>query len=158
MDVSLFVTCVTDTLFPDTGKAIVGVLERLGHQVRFPVEQTCCGQMHVNSGYVEQALGLVERMIGVFADAEAVVSPSASCTALVREHYPELAERAGKPGLADEARALAKRTYELSEFLIDVLAVEDVGAVFPHRVAYHPSCHGLRMLGLGIDRCGSCGP
>lgn len=149
MNVSLFVTCVTDTLFPQTGQALVTVLERLGHTVSFPAEQTCCGQMHVNSGYAEEALPLVQRMIRLFAGAEVVVSPSASCAALVRTHYTELAERAGGPKLAAGARDLAERTYELSEFLLDVLGVEDVGAVFPHRVAYHPSCHGLRGLHLG---------
>lgn len=149
MKISLFITCVTDTLFPETGQALVSVLERLGHQVEFAPEQTCCGQMHVNSGYAEEALPLVKRMIRVFAEADAVVSPSASCTALVREHYPELARAAGGAELAAEARALAGRTYELSELLVDVLRVEDAGASFPHRVTYHPSCHGLRMLGLG---------
>ena len=149
MRVSLFITCVVDTLFPQTGQALVHVLERLGHQVELPLEQTCCGQMHVNSGYAEEALPLVERMIRIFERAEVIVSPSASCTALVREHYPELAARAGGAELAERARALAARTYEVSEFLVDLLGVEDVGASFPHRVTYHPSCHGLRMLDLG---------
>lgn len=149
MRISLFITCLTDTLFPQTGRALVTVLERLGHQVVFPEGQTCCGQMHVNSGYAEDALSLVHRMVGAFADAETVVSPSASCTAMVRERYPELAGRAGGESLAAEASSLAARTYELSELLIDVLGVVDVGASFPHRVAYHPSCHGLRALSLG---------
>ncbi len=130
MRVALFVTCFNDTLFPGTGRAVVEVLERLGHTVVFPEEQTCCGQMHGNSGYGEEAGRLAERMERVFAGYEAIVSPSASCTAFVREHT-------GLP------------VYELTELLIDVLGVEDVGAVFPHRVTYHPTCHGLRLLGLG---------
>ena len=149
MRISLFVTCVTDTLFPDTGEAVVTVLERLGHTVDFPVAQSCCGQMHVNSGYAAEAIGLVRRMVETFGDAEAVVCPSASCTALIREHYVQLAERTGDAALVAGARSLAERTFELSELLIDVLGVEDVGARFPHTVTYHASCHGLRMLRLG---------
>lgn len=148
MRIALFVTCVTDTLYPDTGRAVVQVLERLGHDVSFPSCQTCCGQMHVNAGYAREALSLVRRFVRGFADAEVVVSPSASCTALVRLHYARLAEEAGDDGLAREARALAGRVFELSELLIDHLAVEDVGAFYPHRVTYHASCHGLRMLHL----------
>jgi len=147
--IALFVTCVTDTLFPDTGRAVVGLLERLGHEVTFPTGQTCCGQMHVNAGYAREALPLVRRFLRDFGDADTVVSPSASCTALVRAHYPQLAEEAGDNGLARESRDLASRLFELSELLIDVLAVEDVGAFYPHRVTYHSSCHGLRTLNLG---------
>ena len=149
MRIALFITCVTDTLFPETGRAVVELLERLGHEVEFPLEQTCCGQMHVNSGYAPDALVLMRRFVRVFGDAETIVSPSASCTALVREHYPRLAEEAGDSGLASEARSLAGRLFELSELLVDRLGVEDVGASYPHRVTYHSSCHGLRMLGLG---------
>jgi L-lactate dehydrogenase complex protein LldE len=147
--IALFVTCVTDTLFPATGEAVVSVLERLGHDIDFPADQTCCGQMHINSGYAPQALALLKRMVRVFGDAELVVSPSASCTALIRTHYPKLAASTGDGGLVAAAQSLADRTYELSELLLDVLGVEDVGARFPHRVTYHPSCHGLRMLRLG---------
>jgi L-lactate dehydrogenase complex protein LldE len=147
--ISLFITCVTDTLFPDTGDAVVRILERLGQTVEFPAEQTCCGQMHINSGYAREARPLVARMVRAFAGAEVVVSPSASCTALIRGHYPALANATGDAALAAGARSLAERTYELSELLIDVLGVHDVGASFPHRVTYHPSCHGLRLLGLG---------
>src|SRR5438105_131282 len=114
MRVALFTTCVTDTLFPETGRAVVAVLERLGHEVDFPDAQTCCGQMHVNAGYAREAVPLISRMVRVFADAEVVVSPSASCTALIREHYPRLAEQAGDGALAGEAQSLAGRVFELS--------------------------------------------
>lgn len=148
MRITLFVTCITDTLYPDTGRAVVKVLERLGHDVSFPSAQTCCGQMHINAGYAREALPLVRRFVCDFADAELVVSPSASCTALVRLHYARLAEEAGDVGLTREARALAGRVFEFSELLVDHLALEDVGAFYPHRVTYHPSCHGLRLLHL----------
>jgi L-lactate dehydrogenase complex protein LldE len=131
--IALFITCFNDTLFPGTGRAVVEVLERLGHEVVFPVEQTCCGQMHANSGYLEEAQPLARRFERVFADEELVVSPSASCVAHLRHHG------AGLDG----------RLYELSELLVDVLGVEDVGAVFPHRVTYHPTCHSLRLLDVG---------
>lgn len=149
MRVALFITCLNDTLFPGTGRAVVTVLERLGHHVAFPLEQTCCGQLHVNAGYREEALPLVRRFVRVFADEETIVAPSGSCVALVREHYAHLAAEAGDAALAAEAEALAARTFELSELLVDRLGVEDVGASYPHRVAYHPSCHALRMLRVG---------
>src|SRR5258705_6217203 len=133
MRVALFVTCFNDTLFPQTGRAVVELLERLGCEVEFPLEQTCCGQMHVNSGYEHEAAKLLERFPRVFADAEAIVSPSASCVGMVRERIPEV----------------AGRTYELTEFLVDRLGVVDVGASFPHRVTLHPTCHSLRMLHVG---------
>ena len=138
MRVALFVTCFNDTLFPEAGRATVELLERLGCEVDFPLEQTCCGQMHGNSGYEDDARPLAERFGRVFADAEAVVSPSASCVGFVREHY----ERIGVPYDGPPV-------HELSEFLVDVLGVEDVGASFPHRVTLHPTCHSIRALGLG---------
>jgi L-lactate dehydrogenase complex protein LldE len=146
---SLFITCFNDTLFPDTGRAAVAVLERLGVDVDFPLEQTCCGQMHANSGYGHEALGLVRRFVRVFGAAEAVVTPSGSCAAMVREGYERLAAEAGDEALAADVRALAPRVLELSEFLVDRLGVEDVGAAFPHRVTYHPTCHSLRLLKVG---------
>ena len=130
--ISLFVTCVNDTLFPGAGRATVRLLERLGCEVDFPLDQTCCGQMHMNSGHAAQGLALVERLGRVFAGAEAVVTPSASCAGMVREHW------VGGPPV-----------YELSEFLVDRLGIEDVGASFPHRVALHPTCHSLRELRVG---------
>jgi L-lactate dehydrogenase complex protein LldE len=135
--VALFATCLTDTLFPATARATVEVLERLGCEVDFPQAQTCCGQMHFNTGYREDARALAERNAQVFADANAVVTPSASCGAMVRDYYPDLID------------AEPPHVYELSEYLVDVLGVTDVGAYFPHHVTYHPTCHGLRMLGIG---------
>jgi L-lactate dehydrogenase complex protein LldE len=128
--VFLFVTCFNDTLFPQTGRAVVRLLERLGCEVDFPLDQTCCGQMHMNSGYVREGLALARRFARVFEKAETVVTPSASCAAMLRKHVDA-------------------PVYELSEFLVDSLGVEDVGAHFPHRVTFHPTCHSLRELRLG---------
>jgi L-lactate dehydrogenase complex protein LldE len=127
---ALFVTCLGDTLFPATGRAVVRLLERLGCEVEFPLEQTCCGQMHMNSGYPREGIALARRLERVFAGAEAVVCPSASCAGMVRSQVD-------------------MPVYELSEFLVDRLGVEDVGAYFPHRVTFHPTCHSLRELGVG---------
>jgi L-lactate dehydrogenase complex protein LldE len=149
MQVSLFITCFNDTLFPGTGQATVKLLERLGQRVDFPRAQTCCGQMHFNTGYQAEALELARRFVDVFVHAEAVVAPSASCAGMVREFYPRLAEISGDAGLAREVAGLAPRVYELSEFLVGVLGVDDVGAYYPHRVTYHPTCHSLRMLRVG---------
>lgn len=151
--ISLFITCYNDTLFPETGKAVVQVLERLGHTVDFPAGQTCCGQMHVNTGYWDDALPLIPRFLEQFRDAEAVVVPSSSCVAMMREHYPKMAhelEATGKyPGLQAQLGDLLPRVWEFSELLTKKLGVTDVGASFPHRVTYHASCHGLRSLQLG---------
>jgi len=151
MRVGLFITCLTDTLYPDSGKATVAVLERLGHDVVVPAEQTCCGQMHANSGYEAEAMPLIRNFVRAFGggDLDAVVAPSGSCVAMVRHHYPRLAAEAGDAALVDAVAALAPRVFELTEFLVGELGVEDVGASYPHRVAYHPSCHGLRVLRLG---------
>ena len=149
MRASLFITCFNDTLFPETGRATVRLLERLGVGVDFPREQTCCGQMHFNSGYADEALPLVRRFVEIFGDSEVVVAPSGSCVAMVREHYPRAAELAGDRGLAAEVEALRPRVLELSELLVDRIGAEDVGAYFPHRVTYHPTCHSLRVLGVG---------
>ena len=149
MRVALFITCFNDTLFPSAGRAVVELLERLGCDVEFPEAQTCCGQMHGNSGYQLEAVPLAQRFVRVFADCDAVVSPSASCAGFVREAYPRLAALAGDAGLAREAEALGPRVHELTEFLVDVLGVEDVGASFPHRVTLHPTCHSLRLLRVG---------
>ena len=147
--VALFITCFNDTLFPAVGQAVVTLLERLGCEVRFPEAQTCCGQMHANSGYQLEALPLVRRFVRVFADEERIVCPSASCAGMVREQYPRLARLTGDPGLAREIEALAPRVREVSELLVDDLGVDDVGASFPHRVTYHPTCHSLRGLHVG---------
>ncbi|HEY7207747.1 MAG TPA: (Fe-S)-binding protein [Gaiellaceae bacterium] len=140
MLIALFVTCVGDTLFPEAGRATVEVLERLGHEVAFPAEQTCCGQMHVNSGYREEGARLARRFVEVFDGYELVVAPSSSCVGTVRELYP---------GLLGEKPPLLERVLELSELLVHRLGVEDVGASFPHRVAYHPTCHSLRVTRVG---------
>jgi L-lactate dehydrogenase complex protein LldE len=144
---SIFITCLTDTLFPQTGQAMVAVLERLGVEVDFPREQTCCGQMHFNTGYVRETLPLVSRFVSVFADSELIVAPSASCVAMVRDNY--LRAAGGDERLREQVELLKPRVLELSELLVDRLGVEDVGAYFPHRVTYHPTCHGLRLLALG---------
>jgi L-lactate dehydrogenase complex protein LldE len=149
MRIALFVTCLTDTMFPETGKAVVSLLERLGHEVAFPPGQTCCGQMHVNSGYRREALPMIRGFAAAFAGFDAIVTPSASCAAMVRDYHRDLAGEAGDGALAAEAARIAPRVHELSELLVHVLGVTDVGAYFPHRVTYHPSCHSLRMLRVG---------
>jgi L-lactate dehydrogenase complex protein LldE len=149
MRVTLFVTCFNDTLFPSTGRAVVELLERLGCEVSFPEAQTCCGQMHANTGYQLEAVPLARRFVRVFGDADVVVSPSASCVGMVRDQYAKLAELADDPELARAVDAIVPRVRELTELLVDDLGVEDVGAVFPHRVAYHPTCHSLRLLHVG---------
>ncbi|MFL6025662.1 MAG: (Fe-S)-binding protein, partial [Friedmanniella sp.] len=149
MRIALFITCLADALFPDVGRATVTVLERLGHTVAFPRAQTCCGQMHVNTGYQRDALPMVERYADVFASYDAVVAPSGSCVGSVRHQHAMVAERFGSPELVQRVQAVAQKTYELSELLVDVLGVTDVGAYFPHRVTYHPTCHSLRMLRVG---------
>ncbi|WP_432055781.1 (Fe-S)-binding protein [Streptomyces sp. bgisy022] len=153
MRVALFLTCVNDTLCPATGRAVVKLLSRLGVDVDFPLGQTCCGQAHYNTGYRHEAEPLALRFAEVFRGYEAVVTPSASCGAMVRELYPRMGERALAEGRGDVLAAatapVVPRTYELTEFLVDVLGVTDVGAWYPHTVTYHPTCHGLRSLRLG---------
>jgi L-lactate dehydrogenase complex protein LldE len=145
--VSLFATCLADTVAPEAAIGTVRVLERLGHAVEFPREQTCCGQLHLNTGYRREAAALARRFTRVFADADVVVAPSASCVATVRELYAGLAE--GDEAFEREVAALAPRVLELSELLTGRLGLEDVGAAFPHRVTYHPTCHSLRLLRVG---------
>jgi L-lactate dehydrogenase complex protein LldE len=147
--IGLLITCLADAMFPDVGRATVDLLERLGHTVAFPAEQSCCGQMHVNTGYQKAALPLVERYADVFASYDAVVAPSGSCVGSVRHQHGLVARRFGSAGLQDAVSHVAARTFELSELLVDVLGVTDVGAYFPHRVTYHPTCHSLRLLRVG---------
>ncbi len=149
MRVALFITCFNDTLFPETGRATVEVLERMGLEVDFPFEQTCCGQMHFNTGYQREAIPLVRRFVRVFKDYEAVVAPSGSCVGMVRELYPMAAGLANDEQLLHEVEELSTKVFELSEFLVKKLRVTDVGAYYPHRVTYHPTCHSLRMLKVG---------
>jgi len=149
MRASLFITCYNDTLFPETGRAVVSLLERLGVALDFHPKQTCCGQMHANTGFRGEAFSQAKRFVRLYEDAEAVVIPSSSCVAMIRDQYPGLFEELGNETLRREFGTLLPRVYELSEFLIDKLGVEDVGATFPHRVTYHASCHGVRALHLG---------
>lgn len=149
MRVALFLTCFNDTLFPQVGQATVQLLERLGHEVDFPLEQTCCGQMHYNTGYQRETLPLAHHFVQTFADAEVVVTPSASCAGMVRELYPRVAREAGDADLSTHVAELVPRVFELTEFLVSRCGLEDVGAYYPHRVTYHPTCHSLRVLHLG---------
>ena len=127
MKVALFITCYNDTLFPEAGRAVVAVLERLGHTVEFPAGQTCCGQMHYNTGYQAEALPLLPRFVEQFRHAEAVVVPSSSCVTMMREHYPSMAERLEKerPGIARDVASLLPRVWEFSEFLTKKLQLQD---------------------------------
>ncbi len=149
MRVALQVTCLNDALFPEVGRATVALLERLGVEVDFPEDQTCCGQPMVNTGYLDEAIPAVRRFTEAFAGYDAIVTPSGSCAGSVRHQHSIVARRSGDQALAARVAELAPRTYELTEFLVDVLGVEDVGARFPHTVTYHPTCHSLRMLGVG---------
>ncbi|MFI0943968.1 (Fe-S)-binding protein [Streptomyces sp. NPDC021020] len=153
MRVALFATCVNDAVLPRAAIATVTLLERLGVRVDFPAAQSCCGQPQFNTGYRRMTEPLVLRMARAFEGYDHVVTPSGSCAAMVRENYPRIGARAegeGRgPELAAAAGEIVPRVRELTEFLVDVLGVTDVGAYFPHQVAYHPSCHGLRTLGLG---------
>ncbi len=142
-------TCINDALFPQTGKAVVRLLRRLGVDVDFPGGQTCCGQPMVNTGYLDEAVPAVRQYVQAFEGYDAVVIPSGSCAGAVRHQHSMVARRSGDPGLAAAVARTSPRAYELSEFLVDVLGVQDVGAYFPHRVTYHPTCHSLRMLGVG---------
>jgi L-lactate dehydrogenase complex protein LldE len=147
--ISLFITCYNDTLFPDTGKAVVSLLERLGHEVEFREQQTCCGQMHYNTGYEVEALPLMRRFLRTFDGAPVICVPSASCVAMMRDHYPKIAVAAGDESLVAAVDRLLPNVFELTELLVDKLGVTDVGASYPHRVTLHTSCHSLRSLHLG---------
>lgn len=138
MRVSLFITCLGDALFPDVGRATVAVLEHQGVEVTFDPGQTCCGQMHMNTGYFPEAKRLVDDFAARYRDADAVVLPSGSCAAMLRHHHDTVSPGSQMPPV-----------YELSEFLVDVLGVTDVGARFPHTVTYHPTCHSSRLLKVG---------
>jgi L-lactate dehydrogenase complex protein LldE len=149
MRIALFITCLTDTLYPETGQAITALLERLGHEVAFPPGQACCGQMHFNSGYRRQTVPMVRGFAQAFSGFDAIVTPSASCAAMVREYHPVVAAESGDAGLARGVGEVAARVHDVSGLLVNVLGVVDVGAYFPYRVTYHPSCHSLRMLQVG---------
>jgi len=149
MKVALMITCINDALFPDTGRAVVTLLRRLGIDLDFPEAQTCCAQPMVNTGYLNEAVPVVRNFVDAFAGYDAILAPSGSCAGSVRHQHAIVARRSGDRELAAAVERTSPRVYELSEFLVDVLGVEDVGASFSHRVTYHPTCHSLRMLGVG---------
>ncbi|HEY3014135.1 MAG TPA: (Fe-S)-binding protein [Nocardioides sp.] len=149
MKVAVMVTCLNDALFPNAGKAVVTLLRRLGVDVDFPEAQTCCGQPMVNTGYLDEAVPVVRNFVSAFQGYDHVVTPSGSCAGSARHQHGIVARRSGDPGLERAVAETSPRVLELTEFVVDVLGVTDVGAVFPHRVAYHPTCHSLRMLGVG---------
>src|SRR5262245_36347702 len=137
MRISLFIACYNDALFPETGKAVVTVLERLGHTVEFRPEQTCCGQMHYNTGYAREALPLMRQFLNLFRGPDTVCIPSASCVSMIREHYPKMAAESGDAVLRTEVERLLPRVFEFTELLVDKLGVTDVGASFDGQVTLH---------------------
>jgi L-lactate dehydrogenase complex protein LldE len=147
--VALFATCINDVMFPDTCMATARLLERLGCVVSFPPGQTCCGQMFTNTGYFREAISSVRACAEAFEPYDYVVGPSGSCVGSIREQHPMLAEMSGDVALQQAVGDMVAKTYELTEFLIDILGVEDVGAYFPHRVTFHQACHSLRITNLG---------
>ena len=147
--VALFATCINDVMFPGTPKAVVTVLERLGCTVEFPLEQTCCGQMFTNTGYFDAAVPDVRNYVKAFSGYDYIVGPSGSCVGAVRHQHPMLAAHSKDEGLAAEVDKVVARTYDFTEMLVDVLGVTDVGAYFPHRVTYHPTCHSVRVAKVG---------
>jgi len=149
MRVALMVTCVNDAMFPETGKAVVTLLRRLGVDVEFPAAQTCCAQPMVNTGYLDEAVPVVRTFVDAFEGYDAIVTPSGSCAGSARHQHPIVARRSGNAGLVSAVAATSPKVYELTEFVVDVLGVTDVGAYFPHRVTYHPTCHSLRMVLVG---------
>lgn len=154
MKVALFATCVSDAMFPQAPQATVHLLRRLGVEVFFPESQACCGQMHINTGYYPEAMPLIENHVKTFSPVldgewDAIVVPSGSCTGSIRHQQEMVAKDQGKNALADKAAAIAKKTYDLPEFLVDVMGLTNVGAYFPHRVTYHPTCHSLRVARVG---------
>lgn len=145
MKVSLFITCLTDTIYPRVGEAMVMLLARYGVQLEFPHIQTCCGQPAYNSGYWDEARATARTILDAFDDSDFVVSPSGSCTYMIH-HYPELFK--DEPVYHEKSVRLQQKTFEFTQFLVQVLGVTDLGAAFPHKVTYHPSCHGSRLLGV----------
>ncbi|MFC7497083.1 MULTISPECIES: (Fe-S)-binding protein [unclassified Nocardioides] len=143
------VTCINDALYPGTGQAVVTLLRRLGVDVEFPESQTCCAQPMVNTGYLDEAVPVVRNFVDTFAGYDAVVTPSGSCAGCARHQHSIVARRSGDAALSAAVEKTSPRVHELSEFLVDVLGVTDVGAYYPHTVTYHPTCHSLRMLGVG---------
>lgn len=149
MRISLFVTCMNNILYPDTGRAVITILERLGHEVEFIDSQTCCGQMHLNAGYRQEGLSLARKVLDSFKEAEFIVVPSGSCTSTMRHLWSDVAADEGDTVFVAAANEFSPKVFEFTEFLVDVLGVTDVGARFPRRVTYHPTCHSLRSLHVG---------
>jgi len=147
--VALFATCINDVMFPGTPRAVVSVLERLGCRVEFPLDQTCCGQMFTNTGYFDAALPDVRNYVKAFSRYDYIVGPSGSCIGAVRHQHPMLADYAKDAKLAEAVDEVVAKTYDFTELLVDVLGVTDVGAYFPHRVTYHPTCHSVRVAKVG---------
>ena len=144
MKASLFIGCLVDQFYPEVGESAVKVLRRLGVEVDFPQGQTCCGQPAFNSGFFKEALPLARRLLDLFADSEYIVTLSGSCGAMLKVFIPELFHN--DPSLAERANALAERTYEFSQFLVNILGVTEVGARYEGKITYHASCHLLREL------------
>ncbi|MDO5663450.1 MAG: (Fe-S)-binding protein, partial [Brachybacterium sp.] len=153
MRISLMTTCLVDVMAPDVARSTVLLLERLGHEVVYDDRQTCCGQMHTNSGYFTEAAPIVRGFVDTFEpqleEVDAIVMPSGSCTGCVREQHRAVARHEGDAELERRAAAVSAKTYDLTELLVDVLKVTDVGAYFPHTVTYHPTCHSMRFLKVG---------
>jgi L-lactate dehydrogenase complex protein LldE len=147
--VSLFVTCLVDQFFPQVGESVVRILRRLGADVTFNPAQTCCGQPAFNTGFRDEARDVAARVLDLFDDADYVVAPSGSCTSMMRVFYPELF--AGNEAALARVKRLQTKLFEFSEFVVKVMKADDVGATFPHRVAYHDSCHLLRELGVEAE-------
>lgn len=145
MKVSLFITCLSDALYPRVGEAMVRLLAKYGVSLEFPTVQTCCGQPAFNSGYWKEARESAKTILDAFEDSDFVISPSGSCTGMIH-HYPKLFE--DDPVMLKRANKLQSKSFEFTQFLVQVLGVTDVGAAFPHKVTYHPSCHGSRILGV----------
>lgn len=145
MKVSLFITCLCDIFHANTGRDTVEILERLGCEIDFPEAQTCCGQPAFNSGYLKQSKKVMKQMICTFEHSEYIVGPSGSCVGMLRE-YPKIFE--GDMEWEERAKLFAAKTYELTQFLVEVLQITDVGSTFKGTVTYHPSCHMTRILGV----------
>jgi L-lactate dehydrogenase complex protein LldE len=146
MKVSIFITCLSDAIYPRVGEAMVRILARYGVEVEFPKIQTCCGQPAFNSGFWDEARTTARTLLEAFDDSDFVVSPSGSCSGMIHHYYPKLFEK--DPIMLEKAKRLVDKTYEFTQFLVQIMGVEDLGAAYPHKVTYHPSCHGSRLLGI----------
>lgn len=145
MKVSMFITCISDAVFPKVGESMVRLLARYGVRLDFPEVQTCCGQPAYNSGYWDEARQAALTIVQAFEDSDYVIAPSGSCTGMLH-HYPKLFQN--DPVNLAKVQDLQRKSFEFSQFMVQVLGVTDLGAVFPHKVTYHPSCHGSRILGI----------